>query len=301
MAGGTPSPARSSTRRTASSRVVESRASPSSGRSRGSRRAAIPSGRAWPARAPAPSLPPTWPSAIRSRMRRRRSPTRRISPSRTGAAEAPSPGGALNLIRDHGLCHGEAFRKWMAEQLGDKRFRDVENLDGTTRLKMVATDISRGKMLVLPEDLADYIDAATGPADRPPRLSDRRRRADEHVDPVLLLAGAPHRRRRRPAVPDRRWRRALELPGMALRRRPRAGRRPDPTFGFKITGGHGVGGGLDNVVDHLGWPVEMAAADVPDRDGRLGRAGSPRTPRSCAPARCPPATSARPISRACRS
>ncbi len=166
-------------------------------------------------------------------------------------------GGALNLIRDHGLCHGEAFRLWMSAQLEGKRFRDVENPDGTTRLKMIATDITRGKMLVLPGDLADYIDAADRTADRAARFPDRRCRADEHVDPVLLRARAPDR------CGDAQQ--CLIVDGGVLSNFPvwlfdaDPGRAPTrPTFGFKITGGHGVGGGLERVVDHLGWPVEMA-------------------------------------------
>lgn len=167
-------------------------------------------------------------------------------------------GGALNLIRDHGLCHGEAFRTWMAEQLGNKRFGDVENLDGTTRLKMVATDISRGKMLVLPADLADYIDAETGrpivPRDYP--IADAVRMSMSipyFFTPVHLTAAADGQQ-------------CLIVDGGVLSNFPvwlfdaDPGRAPTrPSFGFKITGGHGVGGGLNKVVDHLGWPVELAA------------------------------------------
>jgi NTE family protein len=166
-------------------------------------------------------------------------------------------GGALNLIRDHGLCHGEAFRQWMSEQLAGKRFRDVENLDGTTRLKMIATDITRSKMLVLPEDLADYIDAETGrpivPRDFP--IADAVRMSMSipyFFQPVHLTATASAQQ-------------CLIVDGGVLSNFPvwlfdaDPGRAPSrPTFGFKITGGHGVGGGLEKVVDSFGWPVEMA-------------------------------------------
>jgi NTE family protein len=166
-------------------------------------------------------------------------------------------GGALNLIRDHGLCHGEAFRQWMSAQLAGKRFRDVENPDGTTRLKMIATDITRGKMLVLPADLTDYIDAETGQpiVPRDFRIADAVRMSMSipyFFEPVHLTAAADAQQ-------------CLIVDGGVLSNFPvwlfdaDPGQAPTrPTFGFKITGGHGVGGGLERVVDHLGWPVEMA-------------------------------------------
>ena len=32
-----------------------------------------------------------------------------------------------------------------------------------------------------------------------------------------------------------------------------------PTFGFRLTGGKGVGGGIQNIVNGLGWPVQLGS------------------------------------------
>jgi NTE family protein len=42
-----------------------------------------------------------------------------------------------------------------------------------------------------------------------------------------------------------------------------ADRQPErPTFGFRLTGGRGVGGGLQKLVDGLGWPVQLGTSIV---------------------------------------
>ena len=59
-------------------------------------------------------------------------------------------------------------------------------------------------------------------------------------------------------VGDHRRRHALELPRLALRRRfagPEQLRRP--TFGFTLTGGKGVGGGVNKVVARMPWAVRF--------------------------------------------
>jgi NTE family protein len=38
----------------------------------------------------------------------------------------PVLGGAINLLRHHGLAHGKAFHDWFAKQIGNKTFADVE-------------------------------------------------------------------------------------------------------------------------------------------------------------------------------
>jgi NTE family protein len=66
-------------------------------------------------------------------------------------------GGFPNLVRKHGLAHGEAFRKWFGNELGHKTFADVKTPDGTDwRLKLIAADTTARALLVLPDDLARY-------------------------------------------------------------------------------------------------------------------------------------------------
>jgi NTE family protein len=85
-------------------------------------------------------------------------------------------GGARNVLRGRGLCPGKAFTKWLAERfeespLGkpDPTFGDVErslpaglNEDererARFRLRVIASDVTEGRMLVLPDDIEEYTD-----------------------------------------------------------------------------------------------------------------------------------------------
>jgi NTE family protein len=168
-------------------------------------------------------------------------------------------GGGLNLIHEHGLCHGDAFEKWMDGELEGKTFGDAKNADGTTRLKMIATDITRQKMLVLPEDLPDYIDPATNAPITPDTFN--------LAAAVRMSMSIPYffRPVKMTAAAD--GQECLIVDGGVLSNFPvwLFDVNPDtdptrPTFGFRITGGRGVGSGLNRVVDRLGWPVEEGAA-----------------------------------------
>lgn len=72
-------------------------------------------------------------------------------------------GGALNLARHHGLAHGENFRRWFKGAIGGKTFADARRDDAgpdkghdAYRLRLIVTDTTQHKMLVLPPDLANY-------------------------------------------------------------------------------------------------------------------------------------------------
>jgi NTE family protein len=66
-------------------------------------------------------------------------------------------GGGLNLIRRHGLAHGEAFRKWFSKELEGKTFAATKTPDGaSSRLKLIAVDVTNRALLVLPDDLPRY-------------------------------------------------------------------------------------------------------------------------------------------------
>jgi NTE family protein len=66
-------------------------------------------------------------------------------------------GGGPNLIRRHGLAHGEAFRRWFSKELECKTFKDVKAADGVNyRLKLIAADVTNRSLLVLPDDLRRY-------------------------------------------------------------------------------------------------------------------------------------------------
>jgi NTE family protein len=85
-------------------------------------------------------------------------------------------GGARNVLRGRGLCPGNAFSEWLAERFkesplrkADPTFHDVErtlppelNADererARFRLRVIASDVTEGRMLVLPDDIEDYTD-----------------------------------------------------------------------------------------------------------------------------------------------
>ncbi|HEX3033290.1 MAG TPA: patatin-like phospholipase family protein [Bacillota bacterium] len=76
----------------------------------------------------------------------------------------PLVGKAVSLFWKKGLYKGEYFTTWLRSKLAAKgvtTFRDLKYSRGhhehsDYKLQIIAADISRGKMLVLPEDIADY-------------------------------------------------------------------------------------------------------------------------------------------------
>jgi NTE family protein len=85
-------------------------------------------------------------------------------------------GGARNVLRGRGLCPGNAFTEWLGQRFAesplgksDPTFADVrrdlpagltteESARAVYRLRVIASDISAGRMLVLPEDIEGYQD-----------------------------------------------------------------------------------------------------------------------------------------------
>lgn len=164
-------------------------------------------------------------------------------------------GGVLNLVRNHGLAHGEYFHRWFLEQTDEKTFGDVK-AEGRT-LKLIAADVTHRELLVLPDDLAAYRQpGGTEPIDPDSfRIADAARMSMsipfffQPVELVRIETGKP----------------ATIVDGGMLSNFPiwlfdvqdRDALRP--TFGFRLVGGKGVGGGMQAVVDGLGWPVRLGA------------------------------------------
>jgi NTE family protein len=85
-------------------------------------------------------------------------------------------GGARNALRGRGLCPGNAFTDWLSERfeespLGkpDPTFADIrrklpadlseeESARARYTLRVIASDVTEGRMLVLPDDIGDYQD-----------------------------------------------------------------------------------------------------------------------------------------------
>jgi NTE family protein len=164
-------------------------------------------------------------------------------------------GGTLNLVRHHGLAHGEYFHRWFHEQTEGKTFGDVK-ASGRT-LKLIAADVTHRELLVLPDDLPSYrLPDGTGPIDADSfQIADAARMSMsipfffQPVELVRIDTGKT----------------ATIVDGGMLSNFPvwlfdvadRDATRP--TFGFRLVGGKGVGGGMQAIVDGLGWPVRLGS------------------------------------------
>jgi NTE family protein len=164
-------------------------------------------------------------------------------------------GGGLNLIRHHGLAHGEFFHRWFLEQTEEKTFGDVKAAGRT--LKLIAADVTHKELLVLPDDLVGYrLPHGDGPIDGDSfRIADAARMSMsipfffQPVELVRIETGRP----------------ATIVDGGMLSNFPvwlfdvedRDPKRP--TFGFRLVDGKGVGSGLQAIVEGLGWPVRLGS------------------------------------------
>ncbi|MEW8955731.1 patatin-like phospholipase family protein [Clostridium sp.] len=67
-------------------------------------------------------------------------------------------GKPLSVIFNKGVFDSSILENWMEDLLKDKGIRTFKDLmkDGESKVKIIAADITRKKMIVLPEDLKDY-------------------------------------------------------------------------------------------------------------------------------------------------
>jgi NTE family protein len=170
-------------------------------------------------------------------------------------------GGTLNLARYHGLAHGEVFHQWIDGQLKQATFQTVKRdpppaTGSPYRLRMIATDISRKEMLVLPDDIANYRNPQTGQPFDPDgfKIADAVRMSMSipyFFQPIILThaqTGLP----------------STIVDGGVLSNFPvwifdtQDTTPVRPTFGFHLVGGSGVGGSLGGVIQNLGWGVAEA-------------------------------------------
>jgi NTE family protein len=155
--------------------------------------------------------------------------------------------GISRLLLGRGMAPGNALERWLDDVLGGATFAAVRKSEGADpldpwRLKLIAVDVTAGRLLVLPGDLQMYRDPRTGrpiepdefPIARAARMS---MSIPYFFDPVELV--------------DTQGRTCLIVDGGTLSNFPVwlwdvdpkvTGRRPvRPTFGFNLCGGHGFG------------------------------------------------------------
>lgn len=162
-------------------------------------------------------------------------------------------GGIVDLVAHHGLAHGAVFRDWFDRAVDGQTFADVTKSGRT--LKLIASDITRHQMLVLPEDLAQFRHPESGrPIDpQSVRVADAVRMSMSipyFFTPITLV----HAETGEPST---------IVDGGVVSNFPvwifdvdRDAQRP--TFGFRLGAGTRAGKGHAHPFAHVGWEIRMA-------------------------------------------
>lgn len=161
-------------------------------------------------------------------------------------------GGGINLVAHHGLAHGEAFHRWFDGMIEGQTFGDVAKRGKT--LKMIAADITQKQLLVLPDDLPQYLDPKTSR----PIVAETWKVADAvrmsmsipfFFQPVQLVHAASGETS---TIVDGGM--LSNFPVWLFDVEDRDPKRP--TFGFRLYGGKSMTpGGLHAVMQRVAWPV----------------------------------------------
>jgi NTE family protein len=161
-------------------------------------------------------------------------------------------GGGINLVAHHGLAHGEAFHRWFDTMIEGKTFGDVAAAGKT--LKMIAADITQKLLLVLPDDLPQYVDPRT----EKPIVPDDWKVADA----VRMSMSIPFFFQPVELVHAPSGSKSVIVDGGMLSNFPVwlfdvADRDPTrPTFGFRLYGGKALApGGVHAILQRFAWPV----------------------------------------------
>ncbi|WP_199620143.1 patatin-like phospholipase family protein [Paenibacillus alkalitolerans] len=102
-------------------------------------------------------------------------------------------GQVVRLFVKKGLYSGDPLEEWVSEHLKARGIRTFGDLEAN-KLRVVASDISQGKMLVLPEDISNY---GRDPSDFPVARAVRMSAALPYFfDPVILKHRNPKERGR---------------------------------------------------------------------------------------------------------
>ncbi|MDQ2910499.1 MAG: patatin-like phospholipase family protein [Actinomycetota bacterium] len=164
-------------------------------------------------------------------------------------------GGAWNLLRRHGLARGEYLRRWLEDQLEGHTFATVTE-DGESRLKLIAADVTRHELLVLPDDLPRY----RAPDGQGPIEAARFKIGDA----VRMSMSLPYFFEPVELVHHESGRASTIIDGGMLSNFPVwlfdvDDRDPvRPTFGFRLTGGRELGG-LERALARIGWPLKLGS------------------------------------------
>lgn len=169
--------------------------------------------------------------------------------------------GVARLPLRHGMARGRAFEQWFDEVLDGATFGQFvkppeDSVAADWRLKLIAVDVTQRRLLVLPEDLADYRLAKGGEPIDPNAFSiARAARMSMSIpyffEPVELINAEG----RTSSIVDGGT--LSNFPVWLFDVDPRTVGRPPrrPTFGFTLTGGRGLGfGGFARLTP---WPLRF--------------------------------------------
>lgn len=165
-------------------------------------------------------------------------------------------GGIPRLLLKHGMAPGNAFEAWFDDVLGGATFTAASTGGDwtTSRLKLIACDVTNRRLLVLPEDLVLYrepgtrqpIDPANFKIARAARMS---MSIPYFFQPVELESVSTGRL-------------SSIVDGGTLSNFPvwlfDVAEPQRPTFGFTLKGGSGVGAGMNKLVRVLPWVARFA-------------------------------------------
>ena len=173
-------------------------------------------------------------------------------------------GGIPRLLIKHGLAAGKVFEEWLDGVLKHSTFALTapEGDWKSSRLRLIACDVTNRRLLVLPEDLPRYrepgktavIDPAAFPIARAARMS---MSIPYFFEPVQLELVVDDDGKRIPPRP------ATIVDGGTLSNFPvwlfDAPEPARPTFGFTLKGGSGVGAAANRLMGFLPWEGRLAA------------------------------------------
>jgi len=172
--------------------------------------------------------------------------------------------GGLDLVAAHGMARGDAFERWFDDVLEGATFASVrtEPENGGApdwRLKLIAVDVTDRLLLVLPDDLVNYRLPGTSALIDPDefRIS-RAARMSMSIPYFFRPVELEHKDGHTAVIVDGGT--LSNFPVWLFDVDPAVtGHLPTrPTFGFTLTGGRGIGGGLGGLGRVTPWGIRFA-------------------------------------------
>ncbi len=172
--------------------------------------------------------------------------------------------GGVSLVFEHGMARGDAFERWFDEVLEGATFAAVRkpDQDGAAPawwLKLIAVDVTNRELLVLPDDLVDYkVPKGSTLIDPDGFKISRAARMSMSIPYFFRPIELEHKDGHTAVIVDGGT--LSNFPVWLFDVDPAVTGRPPawPTFGFTLTGGRGLGGGVSKLGRFAPWGVRFA-------------------------------------------